>query len=125
MLEPQTLTLIGAETMRFYVTTVAPFPKFSDIVGSFDLFSGQVPNAGMTHREFVQSTRPKAMYSSVGLTVGDAAKAMALNFAATRAFELLRKGALWLREAKTDAERKAVQARIERELEALKAGSIK
>ncbi len=124
VLIPKTLTLMDADTMRIYVSTVAPFPKFKDIVGGFDLFNGAVPGAGMTHREFVESTRPNKMYSSVGVSVGEMAKAAALMFAQSKAFDLLRKGALALREAKTDAERKEIQARIEKELAALK-GDIK
>jgi len=124
VLSQKTFTLLDKDTMRIYVETIAPFPKFLDIVGDFNLRAGGVPGAGMTHSEFVQSTRPKAMYSSVGVTVGEAATAMALNIVATKAFELLRKGALALRQAKTDADRKAIQARIDRELAALK-GDIK
>ena len=124
VLTPKTLTLMDPDTMRIYVSTVAPFPKFKDIVGGFDLFNGAVPGSGMTHREFVESTRPNKMYSSVGVSVGEMAKATALMFAQTKFFDLLRKGALALREAKTDAERKEIQARIEKELAALK-GDIK
>lgn len=125
VMTPRTLTLMDNETMRIYVNTVAPFPKFTDIVGNFDLFSGPVPGAGMTHREFVESTRPNKLYSSVGVSVGDMAKALGLMYVQSKAFELLRKGALALRDAKTEAERKAIQARIEKELAALKGETIK
>lgn len=106
--------------MRFYVTTTAPFPKFTDIVGSFDLRHGPTPYAGMLHNEFVQSTRPKDMYSSAGFTVGDVMRLAALSYVEGKAFELLRKGALALRDAKTAAEKKAIQAQIEKELAALR-----
>ena len=124
VLTQKTLTLVDRDAMRIYVETVAPIPKFLDIVGDYNLRAGGVPGAGMTHAEFVQSTRPKAMYSSVGVTVGDAAKAMALNIVTTKVFELLRKGALALRQAKTDADRKTIQSRIDRELAALKGDII-
>ena len=121
----KTFTLLDRDAMRFYVSTVAPFPKFTDIVGDFNLRTGGVPHSGMTHQEFVQSTRPKEMYSSAGFTVSDMVKLAFLSYTEGKAFELLRKGALALREAKTEAERKAIQARIERELAALKSGDIK
>jgi hypothetical protein len=124
VLSPRSLTLIDKDTMRIYVSTIAPFPKFTDIVGSFDLRHGAVPGSGMTHQDFLQMTRPKDMYSSAGFTVGDVLRFAALGYMEGKAFELLRKGALALRDAKTEAERKAIQARIERELAALK-GEIK
>ena len=124
VMTPQSLTLVDAGTMRIYVNTVAPFPKFRDIVGDFDLRKGGVPHSGMTHQEFVQSTRPKDMYSSAGFTVSDVLRFAILQYTETKAFELMRKGALALREAKTQAERKAIQARIEKELAALR-GDIK
>lgn len=121
---PQTLTLIDKSELRFYVNTEAPFPKFRDFLGGFNLFAGPVPYAGMTHREFVESTRPNKLYSSVGITPGEALKGTVLAFVQSKAFELLRKGALALRDAKTEAEKKSIQARIERELAALR-GDIK
>lgn len=122
---PRALSLVDASSMRIYVSTVAPFPKFTDIVGDFNLRTGPVPHAGMTHQEFVQSTRPNKLYSSVGITVGQAIQGTLLAYASTKAFELLRKGALALREAKTEAEKKAIQARIEKELAALRGETIK
>lgn len=122
VLAQPSLSLVDKSTLRFVVNTTAPFPKFTDIVGTFDLHHGPVPSAGMTHQEFVQSTRPKDMYSSAGFTVSDVLKMAALTYIEGKAFELLRKGALALREAKTEAERKEIQARIERELAALRGG---
>lgn len=124
VLRPKTFTLFDQDTMRIYVNTVAPFPKFMDIVGDFNLRTGGVPHSGMTHQEFVRSTRPKEMYSSAGFTVSDMLKLAFLSSTEGKAFELLRKGAVALRTAKTEAERKAIQARIEKELAALK-GEIK
>ena len=123
-MSPKGITLIDRDTMRIYVNTVAPFPKFTDIVGTFDLRNGAVPGAGMTHQDFLQMSRPKDMYSSAGFTVGDVMRFAALGYLEGKAFELLRKGAVAMRDAKTDAERKAIQARIERELAALR-GDIK
>ncbi len=47
-------------------------------------------------------------------------KLAALSHVEGKAFELLRKGALALRQAKTEAEKKAIQAQIEKELAALR-----
>ena len=113
------------DTMRIYVNTVAPFPKFSDIVGSFDLFNGPTPYASMSHNEMVAMSRPKDMYSSGGITAGDMLRFAALSYVEGKAFEILRKAAVWMRTAKTEAERKEIQARIERELAALKGEKIK
>ena len=117
--------LMDHDTMRIYVTTVAPSPKFTDMVGSFDLFKGPVPHSGMTHQEMVQMTRPKDMYSAGGLSVGDMVRFAALTFVEGKAFELMRKAALAMRNAKTEAEKKEIQARIEQELKALRGETIK
>ena len=121
---PAAPKLVDAGTMRIYVETVARFPTFTDIVGNFDLRKGPVMHAGMTHSEFVQSTRPKELYSSAGFDYRDVIRFAAIAYVENKAFDLLRKGALALRHAKTEAERKAIQARIERELAALK-GEVK
>ena len=121
----KTFTLFDKDTLRIYVDTVAPFPKFMDIVGDFNLRVGGVPGAGMTHREFVESTRPKDMYSSAGFSIDQMARLAAFSFVEGKVFELLRKGALAWRNAQTDAERKAIQLQIERELAALRGDVIK
>lgn len=118
-------TLFDKDAMRIYVDTVAPFPKFMDIVGDFNLRVGGVPGAGVTHKEFVESTRPKEMYSSAGFSIDQMARLAAFTYAEGKVFELLRKGALAWRTAKSDAERKAIQLQIERELAALKGETIK
>jgi len=118
-------TLFDKDAMRIYVETVAPFPKFMDIVGDFNLRTGGVPGAGVTHKEFVESTRPKEMYSSAGFSIDQMARLAAFTYAEGKVFELLRKGALAWRKAKTDADRRAIQLQIERELAALKSGAIK
>ena len=124
VLTPRSVALVDKNVLRIYVNTVALFPTFTDIVGDFDLFKGAVPYSGMTHREFVQSTRPKDMYSSAGFTTSDVLKFALLGYVEGKAFELMRKGALRLRDAKTEAERKAIRAQIEKELAALR-GEIK
>lgn len=120
VLAQKTFTLLDTDAMRFYVSTVAPFPKFLDIVGDFNLRAGAVPHSGMTHQEFVQSTHPKEMYSAAGFTTSDMLRLTFLSYVEGKAFELMRKGGLALRDAHTEAERKAIQARIEKELAALK-----
>jgi hypothetical protein len=95
------------------------------MVGSFDLFNGPVPHSGMTHQEFVQSTRPKNLFSSAGFTPGDVLRWGALGYVESKGIELLRKGIQEISEAKTEAERKQIRARIERELAALRGETIK
>lgn len=120
-----TLVLKDPNPYRFYSETVRRAPKFSDMVGSFDLFNGPVPGAGMTHREFVQSTRPKEMYSSAGFTPKDVISWGLLSIVERKGFELLRYGLKQLAEAKTEAERKQIRLLIEKELAALRGEIIK
>ena len=122
---PPKLNLVDKNPFRFYSETVRPSPKFSDMVGDFDLFNGPVPHSGMTHQEFVQSTRPKDMYSSAGFTPGDVIRWALLTYAEQKGFELLRKGLKELNEAHTEAERKQIRLRIDRELAALRGEIIK
>ena len=122
---PPTLNLVDKNPFRFYSETVRPTPKFSDMVGDFDLFNGPVPHSGMTHQEFVQSTRPKDMYSSAGFTAGDVIRWGILTYAEKKGWEVLRKGLRELNDAKTEAERKQIRLRIERELAALRGEAIK
>jgi hypothetical protein len=120
---PPTLDL--TDKFRFYSETVRPAPKFKDMVGDFDLFHGPVPHAGMTHQEFLQSTRPKDMYSSAGFTPGDVIRWGVLSYAEMKGWELIRKSLIDLKEAKTEAERKQIRLQIERELAALRGETIK
>ena len=122
---PSTLKLTDNNPFRFYSETVKPTPKFSDIVGDFDLFNGPVPHSGMTHQEFVQSTRPKDMYSSAGFTPGDVIRWGLLTYGEGKAFELIRKGLKELADARTEEERRKIRARIDRELAALRGETIK
>lgn len=122
---PPTLVLDDQSAFRFYSETVRRAPKFADMVGSFDLFNGPVPGAGMTHREFLQSTRPKELYSSAGFTPSDVIRWGLLGYVERKGFELLRKGLKELAEAKTEAERKQIRLLIEKELAALRGEIIK
>jgi hypothetical protein len=110
---------------HFYSETVRSAPKFADMVGSFDLFNGPVPHAGMTHREFLQQTRPKELYSSAGFTPGDVIRWGLLSYVERKGFELLAKGLKEYKEARTEAERKQIRLIIERELAALRGEIIK
>jgi len=120
-----TPTLDLTNKFRFYSETVRPAPKFSDMVGDFDLFHGPVPHAGMTHQEFLQSTRPKELYSSAGFTPGDVIRWGLLSYAEMKGWELIEKSVKALKEAKTEAERKQIRLQIERELAALRGETIK
>jgi hypothetical protein len=120
---PSTLNL--TDKFRFYSETVRPAPKFKDMVGEFDLFHGPVPHSGMTHQEFLQSTRPKDMYSSAGFTPGDVIRWGLLSYTEMKGWELIGKSLKALNEAKTEAERKQIRLQIERELAALRGETIK
>jgi hypothetical protein len=122
---PPKLNLVDKNPFRFYTDINRTTPTFSDMVGSFDLFNGPVPHSGMTHQEFVQSTRPKDLFSSAGFTPGDVIRWGLLTYAEGKAVELLKKGIAELNEARTEAERKQIRARIERELAALRGDKIK
>ncbi len=122
---PPKLVLDDQNLFRFYSETVRRAPKFADMVGSFNLFNGPVPGAGMTHREFIQSTRPKDMYSSAGFTPRDVISWGLLTLVQRKGFELLKYGLKELAEAKTEAERKQIRLLIERELAALRGEIIK
>lgn len=122
---PVTLKLVDQSGFRFYSETVRPAPKFADMVGSFDLFHGPVPHSGMTHAEFVQSTRPKELYSSAGFTPSDVIRWGILAFTERKGYELIRYSLQKLAEVKTEAERKQIRLQIERELAALRGEIIK
>jgi hypothetical protein len=122
---PATLKLVDQSGFRFYSETVRPAPKFSDMVGSFDLFNGPVPHSGMTHAEFLKMSRPKEMYSSAGFTPGDVIRWGILAYTERKGWELIRYSIKQLAEAKTEAERKQIRLQIERELAALRGETIK
>jgi hypothetical protein len=123
--QPAKLTLVDQNPFRFYSETTRPAPKFSDMVGDFDLFHGPVPHAGMTHAEFLNQTRPKELYSSAGFTPGDVIRWGLLAFTERKGWELVRYSMKRLAEAKTEAERKQIRLQIERELAALRGETIK
>lgn len=116
------LSLLDKNPLRIYVETKSTFPTFTDLVGGFDLRNGPTPFAAVTHQEIVEQSRPNKLYASVGITLTEGLKAAVLMYTQGKAFELLKAGMREIREAKTEAERKAIMARMEKELAALKGG---
>jgi hypothetical protein len=116
------LTLLDKDPLRIYVETKSTFPTFTELVSGFDLKNGPTPYAAVTHQEIVEQSRPKKLNASVGVTLTEGLKAAVLMYTQGKAFELLQAGMRELRDAKTEAERKAIMARMERELAALKGG---
>lgn len=116
------LSLLDKEPLRIFVETKSTFPTFTDLVSGFDLKNGPTPYAAVTHQEIVEQSRPKKINASVGVTLTEGLKAAVLMYTQGKAFELLQAGMRELRDAKTEAERKAIMARMERELAALKGG---
>jgi hypothetical protein len=122
---PSSLNLVDKNPFRFYVTTVAPSPKFSEMLGDFDVFNGPVPYSGMTHRDFLELTRPTNLKAGGSFPPGDLLKWTLLTYVQRKGFELLADAYKELKEAKTEAERKQIRARIEKELAALRGETIK
>jgi hypothetical protein len=122
---PSSLNLVDKNPFRFYVKTVAPSPKFSEMLGDFDVFNGPVPYSGMTHRDFLELTRPTTLKAGGSFPPGDLLKWTLLTYVQRKGFEILADAYKELKEAKTEAERKQIRARIEKELAALRGETIK
>lgn len=116
------LSLLDKDPLRIYVDTKSTFPTFTDLVSGFDLKNGPTPYAGVTHQEIIEQSRPKKLYASPGVTLSEGLKAALLMYTQGKAFELLQAGMRELRDARTEAERKVIMARMEKELAALKGG---
>lgn len=116
------LTLLDKNPLRIYVETKSTFPTFTELVNGFDLKNGPTPYGAVTHQDIVEQSRPRKLNASVGVTLTEGLKAAVLMYTQGKAFELLQAGMRELRDAKTDAERKAIMARMERELAALRGG---
>lgn len=115
---PPTIKLAG-DRLRFYLEVYGQQTPFWSFVGSYDLINGPVKHSTMTGQEFLDRMRPKELYSSAGITAPELLQFALVNVAAQA---LIKKAIQDIREAKTEAEVAAIQARIERELQALKGG---
>jgi hypothetical protein len=105
------------EQLRFYVQVVATAPRFEDFVGSYDLRYGPVRGAPMTHQEFLNMVTPKELYGSGGIKASEMLQFALVNWLGQA---IIKKGIEELREARNDAEARAIRERIDRELAALR-----
>lgn len=103
----------------FFAETVEPQPLFEKFTAGFNLRSGPVPGAGMTHQEFLQMVTPKNLYSSGGIRAIEQLEWGITNYIASWTIKKLYKE---LDEARTEWRRKEIQKQIDRELAALKGG---
>jgi hypothetical protein len=106
--------------VRFYAEVTAPKgPTFKEMTVNFNLKSGPVPGAGMTHQEFLGIVTPKLRYYS---SVGEGLKALAWGVGAQAAWWTIRKLYKELEETKDERRAKEIRDRIDRELAALRGG---
>jgi hypothetical protein len=101
--------------IRFYVDVYGHEARFWDFIGTFDLKNGPTPHAGMTHQDFLDMVAPKNMnFGSPSLK--GIAEVAAASLAGNYLLSKLREA---LRHAPTEADRRRIQAQIDRELAAL------
>jgi hypothetical protein len=117
--QPKTPTIFDDGRLRFFAETNEKAPSFESFTVGFNLRSGLVPGAGMTHQEFLNQVTPKNLYSSGGITALDQLQWGLVNYAAIWTVKRLYKE---LDEARTEWRRKQIQQQIDRELAALRGG---
>jgi hypothetical protein len=107
-----TLRLDAAER-RFYLQVVAPKRTISDWLAGKDLRFGAVPNAVMTHADYVQMITPKEMYSAGGIRPQEV-----IEFALTSVLIdwVVRNGAEKWSAARSERERRRIEEQINLEL---------
>lgn len=115
---PPALNLAG-DKMRFYLEVYGRQPQFWSFIGSYDLKNGPVKHSTMTGQEFLNMMRPQQLYSSAGITAPELLQFALTNIAAQA---LIRNAVRDIRNARTEAEVKAIRERIDAELRALKGG---
>ena len=103
---------LDTDELRFYVSIIGRIPTFEDIVGDFDLKNGTVPNAGMTHEEYLSMVN-KDLRTSGGFSALDTLQVALTSYGL---ISLVKKAYEEYKEAKTDRERRLIQERIEREI---------
>lgn len=104
------------DKLRFYIQIIARQPRFEDFIGTYDLKYGPVRGAPMTHQEFLNMVTPKELYGSGGITAPELLQFALVNWLGQA---IIKKGLEELREARTEAQRRAIRERIDRELAAL------
>ena len=111
----RSLRLDGAQR-RFYLRVVGRSRSVYEFFDDRNMLSGPVPDAQMTHQEYVQSITPQIMYSNVGIRPREV-----LEWAVTSWFltEAVKYGKGRIIDASTSWERRRIQQQIDRELAAL------
>lgn len=108
-------TRLNTDELRFYVDIIGRIPTFEEIVGDFNLKTGPVPGAGMTHEEYLGMVN-REWNQSGAIPAIEQLQVALTSFAL---LSLVKKAYQEFKEAKTERERRAIQERIERELREL------
>jgi len=108
------------QQLRIYVLVLAKAPRFSDIVGDYDLKNGPTRGgAAMTHQEFLDMVTPRQLMELFGSTNGSSFalfQAAVMNAAGQA---LIKKAVQDMRNAHDEREVQAIRDRIDRELAVL------
>ena len=111
------------EKVKFYIEVVAKQYTFKDYLaylGNRNLNDGgPVPGSQMTHQEFLDMVNPKILNSSAGFTATDTLQAALFNWAVGN---VVKKGVTAIKNARSEAEVRAIRAQIDREISALRGG---
>jgi hypothetical protein len=103
--------------LRFYVEIVAKWPTFQEYVGKSDLRNGPTPYGGMTHQDFLNHVTPRNLYGSAVIKAHELLQFSIVNWLGQ---SLAKKAIESFRNARDESELRAIRARIEQELAALR-----
>ena len=103
--------------LRFYVEVVAKWPTFQEYVGKSDLRNGPTPYGGMTHQDFLNHVTPRDFYGSAGIKATELLQFSIVNWLGQ---SLAKKAIESFRNGRDESELRAIRARIEQELAALR-----
>jgi hypothetical protein len=117
--QPEAAKVFADGRLRFFAEAVEKSPSFKELSMGFNLRSGPVPGAGMTHAEFLAHVTPKNLYGSGGIKAIETLEWGLVNYAAVWTVKRLYRE---LTEARTEWRKKQIQEQIDRELAALKGG---
>lgn len=115
-------TLDLTQNVRFYSLIEVKAFEIEKLLGGerYDLVYGATRGgAAMTHTEFLKRVTPEELYSSAGIKAEEMLQWSVVNVVG---HAILRKLLTDLKEARTERERREIQERIERELEAIRRG---
>jgi len=107
--------------IRFTLEVIArEQPTMKQFIGKDEnLRYGAVKGSVMSHQEFLDMVNPKLLNSSAGFTATDTLQAALFNWAVQKA---VKKGINAIKNARDEAEVRAIRAQIDRELAALRGG---